>query len=69
VIELFLDANAISFILRYRYKSKDAAKKHGGEPHFKELFAAFEKEGLFAKPAYIAMSKSVEGFDSNRSLL
>jgi quinol monooxygenase YgiN len=62
-------ADATPFVLQYRYKSKDAAQKHTGEPHFKELFGAFEKEGILAKPAYIAMSKSVEGFDSNRSLL
>ncbi|KAF1824243.1 uncharacterized protein K489DRAFT_177955 [Dissoconium aciculare CBS 342.82] len=64
-----LGAKDPEFIMIETYRTQEDAKKHGDEPHFKELFGAFEKEGIFAKPAYIALSKGVEGFDSNRSLL
>jgi len=64
-----LHAKEPEYIMIETYQSKDAAKKHSSEPHFKEFFSALEKEGVLAKPAYIAMSKSVEGFDKNRSLL
>jgi quinol monooxygenase YgiN len=52
-----------------RYENKAAAEKHPTEAHFKETFAKFDAEGVLAKPAYIAHTKSVAGFDSNRSLL
>ncbi|SMR55262.1 unnamed protein product [Zymoseptoria tritici ST99CH_1A5] len=51
------------------YKSKEAADKHTQEPHFKELFATMEKEGLMAKAPYLAQTVSKAGFDLDRKLI
>ncbi|KAK4958021.1 hypothetical protein LTR10_004446 [Elasticomyces elasticus] len=64
-----LDAETPDFVMIETYKSKEAAQKHPQEPHFQELFGAFEKEGLFAKPPYLAHTTSKAGFDLDRSLL
>ena len=53
----------------HRYKDKASAEKHASESWFKELFATFDKEGLFAKPPSIWFSKSTSGFDLDHKLL
>ena len=52
-----------------RYKDKASADKHTAEPHFKELFAKFEQEGIMAKAPYLAQTVSKEGFDLDRKLI
>ncbi|KAK5736650.1 hypothetical protein LTR17_007307 [Elasticomyces elasticus] len=64
-----VDAETPDFVMIETYKSKEAAQKHPQEPHFQELFGAFEKEGLFAKPPYLAHTTSKAGFDLDRTLL
>lgn len=50
------------------YKSKEAADQHTQTEHFKQLFGAFEKEGLFGKPPYLAKTVSKAGFELDRQL-
>ncbi|CAK3845716.1 Hypothetical predicted protein [Lecanosticta acicola] len=51
------------------YKDKASAEKHTTEPHFKQLFATFDEEGLMAKPPYLAQTKSISGFDLDRKFI
>lgn len=52
-----------------RYRDKDAAEKHTQTDHFKQLFSTMEKEGLMAKPPYLAKTVTKAGFDLDRALL
>ena len=51
------------------YKDAASADKHTKEPHFQELFATATNEQLLSKPPYIAKTKFVTGFDSDRKLM
>ncbi|KAK0249228.1 hypothetical protein LTR48_008120 [Friedmanniomyces endolithicus] len=64
-----VDTETPDFVMVETYKSKEAAQQHPQEPHFKYLFGAFEKEGLFAKAPYLAHTTTKAGFDLDRSLL
>lgn len=56
-------------ILSCRYKDKDSAEKHTKEEHFANFFKTVQAEELGSGPPYIATTKSVAGFDSDRKLL
>ncbi|KXT09133.1 hypothetical protein AC579_388 [Pseudocercospora musae] len=51
------------------YKSKEGAEAHTHTEHFKSLFVKFDKEDIFAKPPYLAFTKSMGGFDLGRELI
>ncbi|KAH9845345.1 Dimeric alpha+beta barrel like protein [Teratosphaeria destructans] len=63
-----LDSENPDIVMIETYKDKDAATKHTKEPHFKELFGTFEKEGLMRQPPYLAQTKSKAGFERDRKL-
>ena len=52
-----------------RYKDKESADKHTKTEHFQELFKTFEKEGIMAKPPYLAQTSSKHGFDLDHKLI
>ncbi|KAK3718915.1 hypothetical protein LTR37_004831 [Vermiconidia calcicola] len=64
-----LDADTPDVVMIETYKDKSSADKHGTEPHFKELFATFDSEGMFSKPPYLAKTISRAGFDADRKLI
>lgn len=52
-----------------RYKDKESADKHTTEPHFKEIFAALEKESVLGKAPFLAKTQTKSGFDVDRNLV
>lgn len=49
-----------------RYTAQADFDKHLSLPAFKELGAAFEKEGLVGKPLNIMTVKSIAGYETRR---
>ncbi|KAI5358509.1 hypothetical protein Slin15195_G109570 [Septoria linicola] len=63
------DSGEPDIVMIETYKSKDGADQHTATDYFKELFGTFEKEGIMAKAPYLAITKSVQGFDTDRKLI
>lgn len=53
----------------HRYKDKASADKHTTEPHFKEIFATLDKEGILGKAPWLAKTQSKHGFDLDHKLI
>ncbi|KAK3676555.1 hypothetical protein LTR78_003831, partial [Recurvomyces mirabilis] len=64
-----LDKQNPEFWLFETYTSAEATNKHTDESHFKTMTAAFQKEGILAKPPLVAKTSTVAGFDLDRKLL